>query len=161
VGGRARALARLARLPRPAPARRRRPLQAARPQATAAAARDVPQPAAGARGDPRLGWRGQAFVAQFGDQAPVVGKVLGPVGFKVVRVDVVTGVVDDFAVNPGPTNGPASALGSGGLERPIAARFDPAGDALYVVDFGVLTMSSAGSTPHAGTGVLWRITRTS
>jgi glucose/arabinose dehydrogenase len=109
----------------------------------------------------RFGWRGQAFVAQFGDQAPVVGKVLGPVGFKVVRVDVVTGVVDDFAVNPGPTNGPASALGSGGLERPIAARFDPAGDALYVVDFGVLTMSSAGSTPHAGTGVLWRITRTS
>ncbi len=106
-----------------------------------------------------FGWRGQAFVAEFGDQAPVVGKVTGPVGFKVVRVDVGSGVVEDFAVNRGATNGPASRLGTAGLERPIAARFDPSGTALYVVDFGVLTMTANGSTPHPGTGVLWRITR--
>jgi glucose/arabinose dehydrogenase len=106
-----------------------------------------------------FGWPGQAFVAEFGDQAPVVGKVTGPVGFKVVRVDVTSGVIEDFAVNRGATNGPASRLGTGGLERPIAARFDPSGTALYVVDFGVLTMSARGSTPHPGTGVLWRVTR--
>jgi glucose/arabinose dehydrogenase len=108
---------------------------------------------------PSFGWVGQAFVAELGDQAPVVGKVTGPVGFKVVRVDVATGVIEDFAVNRGASNGPASQLRSGGLERPIAARFDPTGAALYVVDFGVLSMSSAGTTPHPGTGVLWRITR--
>ena len=84
----------------------------------------------------------------------------GPVGYKVVRVDVGSGVIEDFAANRGATNGPASRLGTGGLERPIAARFDPTGTALYVVDFGVLTMTSKGSTPHPGTGVLWRITRT-
>jgi hypothetical protein len=56
-------------------------------------------------------------------------------------------------------NGPASRVGGAGLERPIAARFDPSGTALYVVDFGVLTMSATGSTPYEGTGVLWRITR--
>jgi glucose/arabinose dehydrogenase len=106
-----------------------------------------------------FGWPGQAFVAEFGDQAPGVGKVIAPVGAKVVRVDVATGVVTDFAVNRGATNGPASVLGGGGLERPIAARFDPAGTALYVVDFGVLMMRGATSVPQEGTGVLWRITR--
>jgi glucose/arabinose dehydrogenase len=111
-----------------------------------------------ARG-PDFGFAGQAFVAEFGDQAPAVGKVLGPVGFKVVRVDVTTGVVADFAVNRGSANGPASRIGGGGLERPIAARFDPSGTALYVVDFGVLGMTAAGAVPHRETGVLWRITR--
>lgn len=103
---------------------------------------------------------GQAYVAEFGDQAPVVGKVWAPVGYRVVRVDPETGVIADFAVNKGPKNGPASKIGGGGLERPIAARFDPSGRSLYVVDFGVLTMSEAGSEPHPGTGVLWRIVRT-
>jgi len=105
-----------------------------------------------------FGYVGEAFVAQFGDMAPNVGKVLSPVGFKVVRVNVSTGVIEDFATNRGKTNGPASWLGSTGLERPVAARFDPAGTALYVVDFGVMTMGDQ-PRPVAGTGVLWRITR--
>ena len=107
-----------------------------------------------------FGHVGQAFVALLGDMSPPVGKVLSPVGFKVVRVDVESGVVEDFAVNRGETNGPASWVGSGGLERPVAARFDPAGTALYVVDFGVMTMTERGPEPRKGTGVLWRITRT-
>ncbi len=106
-----------------------------------------------------FGHVGEAFVAQFGDMAPDVGKVLSPVGFKVVRVDVESGVTRDFAVNRGDTNGPASRIGGGGLERPLAARFDPAGAALYVVDFGVMTMGERGPEPRSGTGVLWRITR--
>lgn len=106
-----------------------------------------------------FGHLGEAFIAQFGDMAPGVGKVLAPVGFKVVRVEVNTGVVRDFAVNRGSTNGPASRVGGGGLERPVAARFDPAGTALYVVDFGVMTVGPRGPEPRQESGVLWRITR--
>ena len=106
-----------------------------------------------------FGHVGDAFVAQFGDMTPDTGKVMGPVGFKVVRVDVADGTIEDFAVNAGPSNGPASQLRRRGLERPVSVRFDPTGTALYVVDFGVMTMGSRGPEPRAGTGVLWRITR--
>jgi glucose/arabinose dehydrogenase len=105
-----------------------------------------------------FGHAGDAFVALFGDMAPGVGKTLAPVGFSVVRVEVASGVVHDFAVNRGA--GPASRLGGGGLERPVAVRFSPSGDALYVVDFGVMTTGERPS-PRLGTGVLWRITRAS
>ncbi len=110
--------------------------------------------------DTEFGYEGQAFIAQFGDMAPNVGKVLKPVGFKVVRVDVETGVIQDFAVNKGKNNGPASWLNTGGLERPIDVAFNPAGDALYVVDFGVLQMTDRGVHPVKGTGVIWKITKT-
>jgi glucose/arabinose dehydrogenase len=106
-----------------------------------------------------FGYVGQAFVALFGDQSPAVGKTLEPVGFKVVRVDVSNGVIADFAVNRAEQLGPASKIGSGGLERPLDARFDPSGRSLYVVDFGVLKMDDKKSRPEAGTGVLWRISR--
>jgi glucose/arabinose dehydrogenase len=108
---------------------------------------------------PKFGHVGDAFVAQFGDQVPVTGKTLAPAGFKVVRVNVSNGVIEEFAVNRGDENGPASYLKTGGLERPIAVRFSPEGDALYVVDFGVLRMTDEASHPQQGTGVLWRITR--
>lgn len=106
-----------------------------------------------------FGYAGEAFIAQFGDMSPGVGKVLSPVGFKVVRVDPSTGIVHDFAVNRGKTNGPASRLKTGGLERPVAARFNNSGTVLYVVDFGVMTVGDD-PQPMRGTGVLWRITRT-
>ena len=106
-----------------------------------------------------FGHRGEAFVAEFGDQSPPTGKSLGAVGFKVVRVDVRTGVIHEFAANKGKTTGPASAQGSKGLERPVAARFDPSGEALYVVDFGILKETAKGTVPQQKTGVLWRITR--
>lgn len=108
-----------------------------------------------------FGFEGDVFVAEFGDNVPAVGKALAPVGYKVVRVDAEAGTVHDFAVNRGGTNGPASWLGTGGLERPIAVRFSPDGAALWVVDFGVMTMSESGAYgPRPGTGVLWKITRT-
>lgn len=105
-----------------------------------------------------FGHVGEAFVAQFGDMAPGVGKILAPVGYKVVRVDVTTGEIHDFAINRAKGNGPASRLGTSGLERPVAARFSPDGTALYVVDFGVMTIGQ-GPHPRQNTGVLWRITR--
>lgn len=109
--------------------------------------------------DPIFGHVGQAFVAQFGDMAPEVGKVWAPVGYRVVRVDVESGVITSFAENRA-GRGPASYLGGGGLERPVAVRFDPAGRALYVVDFGVMTMGEEGPEPRPQTGVLWRIVPT-
>lgn len=109
--------------------------------------------------NPAFGHVGQAFVAQLGDETPTTGKALHPVGFKVVRVEIGRGVIEDFAVNRGERHGPASLIGGGGLERPVAARFDPAGRALYVVDFGVLTHSKEGARPYKETGVLWKITR--
>jgi glucose/arabinose dehydrogenase len=105
-----------------------------------------------------FGHVGEAFVAELGDLAPTAGKVLGPVGFKVVRVDPQSGRVEDFAVNRR-AKGPASRVGGGGLERPVAARFDPSGAALYIVDFGVMTVGPEGPAPRQETGVLWKITR--
>jgi glucose/arabinose dehydrogenase len=106
-----------------------------------------------------FGYKGEAFVAEFGDMAPNVGKVLSPVGFKVVRVNVKTGVVRDFAVNSGKRNGPASWLSSGGLERPISVKFDPAGKSLFVVDFGILRMTEKGPQAQENTGVIWKISK--
>lgn len=106
-----------------------------------------------------FGFNGEAFIAQLGDMAPKVGKVLAPVGFKVVRVNVNTGVVRDFAVNKGKRNGPASWLKKGGLERPISVKFDPSGTALYVVDFGTIAVNKNGVMPQKGTGAIWKITK--
>jgi glucose/arabinose dehydrogenase len=107
----------------------------------------------------QFGFAGSAFVALFGDMAPNVGKVVEPVGFRVVRVNPADGVIHDFAVNRGKKNGPASLLKSGGLERPVCVRFDRTGEAMYVVDFGILRVDGSGSHPQPQTGVLWRITR--
>ena len=74
-------------------------------------------------------------------------------------MDTATGVIETFAANQGKTSGPASRVGGAGLERPVAVKFNPAGDALYVVDFGVMTQSKKSSHPKKGTGVLWRISR--
>lgn len=72
-----------------------------------------------------FGFTGDAFVAQFGDMSPGVGKLLAPVGFKVVRVDPRDGVIHDFAVNRGEENGPASELRTGGLDAGSPASSPP------------------------------------
>jgi glucose/arabinose dehydrogenase len=106
-----------------------------------------------------FGYKGEAFVAQFGDMAPKAGKVLAPVGYKIVRVNVDNGVIRDFAVNKGKRNGPASWLGGGGLERPVSVAFDPSGTALYVADFGIMHLSKTATTPKQQTGVIWKISK--
>jgi len=106
-----------------------------------------------------FGHVGEAFIAQFGDMAPMAGRVYGPVGFKVVRANVQTGAIEDFLVNKGRLNGPGSEISTAGLERPIAARFSPDGQALYVVDFGQMPMTEQGPAPKKETGVLWKITK--
>lgn len=106
-----------------------------------------------------FGHVGQVFVAEFGDMAPMAGKVMTPVGFRVVRIDARTGEIDPFARNRPDKPGPASERKVRGLERPVAVRFTPDGSALYIVDFGILRMSDTGSEPQPNTGMLWRITR--
>jgi glucose/arabinose dehydrogenase len=106
-----------------------------------------------------FGHVGEAFIAEFGDMAPKVGKVLAPVGFKVVRVNVNNGVIQDFAVNKNKKNGPASWHGDGGLERPVSVKFSPDGNALYIVDFGIMKMTERGPQPQMKSGVVWKVTR--
>ena len=105
-----------------------------------------------------FGFKGEAFIAQFGDMAPGVGKVEHPVGFKVVRVNIETGVSNDFVLNK-KKNAPASKIKGGGLERPTAARFTPDGKSLYIVDFGIMQTSKEGPHPIEGTGVIWKVSK--
>lgn len=108
--------------------------------------------------NPAFGHCGEAFIAAFGDI--VHGsqeKVRHPVGCRVVRVDPSSGVIKDFVINKGRHPGPASKIGGCGLERPVDARFNNRGDALYVVDFGVMTGDRCGLKPFKETGVLWRV----
>lgn len=109
--------------------------------------------------DGEFGFGGQAFVALFGDLAPVTTpRQVVPAGFKVVRVDPDSGAIVDFAVNR--TQGPASKLFHGGFERPSHCAFGPDG-ALYVVDFGEIKIApeKGGIRMKQGTGAVWRIRR--
>ncbi|MBC5992843.1 PQQ-dependent sugar dehydrogenase [Pontibacter cellulosilyticus] len=106
-----------------------------------------------------FGYQGEAFIAQFGDMAPGVGKVLSPVGYKVVRVNVENGVITDFAANKGKKTAPASKLNTGGLERPVSVKFSPDGQSLYIVDFGIMETGDNGPEPKLKTGVIWKITK--
>lgn len=68
--------------------------------------------------------------------------------------------VVDFAVNK--LAGPSSKLPHGGFDRPSHCQFGPDG-ALYVVDWGEIQIAPevGGIRMRKGTGVLWRIRRTS
>jgi glucose/arabinose dehydrogenase len=106
-----------------------------------------------------FGFEGDAFVALFGDVAPITARLMTPRGFKVVRVDMRTGRVLDFAINT--IAGPASKLPHDGFERPSHCQFGPDG-ALYVVDWGEIEIAPerGGIRMQKGTGTLWRIRRT-
>ena len=106
-----------------------------------------------------FGFEGQAFVALFGDLAPITTpRLTSPVGFKVVRVDLDGRSIADFAVNR--IQGPASKLPHDGFERPSHCAFGPDG-ALYVTDFGEIDIApeKAGIRIQAGSGAVWRIRR--
>lgn len=106
-----------------------------------------------------FGFKGEAFVAQFGDMAPDVGRIYGPVGFKIVRVDINTGLIKEFMVNKGRVNGPASESKTGGIERPNSVKFDAEGNNLYIVDFGIMPITKTGPAPKKQTGVIWKVSR--
>ena len=109
--------------------------------------------------DERFGFPGDAFVACFGDAAPVTTRRIVPAGFKVVRIDMARRQVVDFAVNR--IAGGASILPHNGFERPVDCRFGPDGS-LYVVDWGEMVPAPerGGVEIRLGMGLLWRIRRT-
>ncbi|MDQ3823313.1 MAG: PQQ-dependent sugar dehydrogenase [Actinomycetota bacterium] len=122
------------------------------------------QPHSGANGvafsrDASFGFERDAFVCLFGDLMPNTTRTATPAGYKIVRVDVETGELHDFAVNR--IVGPASKLPHDGFERPSHCEFGPDG-ALYVVDWGEIEVApeAGGVRMQAGTGTLWRIRRT-
>ncbi|WP_437278572.1 hypothetical protein WME90_46430 [Sorangium sp. So ce375] len=107
-----------------------------------------------------FGFRGHAFVCQFGTYAPLNTNreaALGR-GFQVVRCDIAAGTGEPFLRNRAP--GPASGTpGSGGIERPVDCVFSPDGKSLYVLDFGNNTATRSYVVAYAHTGVIWRVTR--
>jgi len=107
-----------------------------------------------------FGFAGQAFVAEFGPLLrPQEVQPRLPGGHRVVRADLHSRTVADFAVNR--SRMPASLTGDGGgLERPIQARFGPDGH-LYIVDFGVVEFrEDVGDwVATEATGVIWRVSR--
>jgi glucose/arabinose dehydrogenase len=102
-----------------------------------------------------FGFDGDAFVAMFGTFVGVTtGINLQPAGSRVVRVDMQTGQVHDFASNFLP--GPAFANQQGGFDRPSDVVFGP-DQGLYVVDWGASTLTPEGLKLQPQTGVIWRI----
>jgi glucose/arabinose dehydrogenase len=110
--------------------------------------------------DPAFGFEGDAFVCLYGSVAPVTTRRSSPAGFKVVRVDMARRQVVNFAVNR--YDGPSSMLPHGGLERPSHCVFGPDG-CLYIVDWGEIRLAPerGGIEMPLGSGILWRVRRTS
>ncbi|WP_347160344.1 hypothetical protein [Pontibacter chitinilyticus] len=77
-------------------------------------------------------------------------------GFKVQQVNLTTGQASDYIHNK--NNLPASAKGTGGLERPIQLEWGQ-DSALYIVDFGVVEFEDSGMNAHPFTGVLWKMSK--
>lgn len=107
--------------------------------------------------DARFGPMGDAYVAEFGSEAPIStgGKPAPLVGHRVSKLSMDTGQISDFAINK--SGLAATATGGGGFERPIDVIFDKKGG-MYVVDFG---LSSPDNVDEflPGTGVIWKIHR--
>jgi hypothetical protein len=88
-------------------------------------------------------WAGQILVALFGDEAPMTAPPGPRVGRSIGRID--------------PSDWSLHHVVAGPLARPVDVRFDPAGRALYILDFGRFEMSERGVLAKAETGALWRL----
>ncbi|WP_205500741.1 PQQ-dependent sugar dehydrogenase [Rufibacter psychrotolerans] len=106
-----------------------------------------------------FGYKGELFVAEWGTLAPLNSPRPEDLdhGFRVIRVDVEKGTAQPFMHNQ--KMGPATAFGSGGIERPVSCKFSPDGKDLYVLDFGVDKVTPGNMMGFAHTGVLWKISR--
>lgn len=102
---------------------------------------------------------GTAIVALSGDRAPFATSgqpLVGPIGYRVVRVDVDAHQVHDFVYNT--RNAPASRSSNhpDALERPCDAKFGPDG-ALYILDLGQLEAKNARFRPVPYSGKILRL----
>jgi glucose/arabinose dehydrogenase len=101
-----------------------------------------------------------AIVAMAGDRAPFDTngmKLVGPLGYKLVQVNVDDHQVREFVRNTqeGPTGGNKDA----GLERPVDVKFGPDG-AMYILDFGQMEMKGGREKVGGGTGRVFRLVGT-
>lgn len=108
-----------------------------------------------------FGYEGQIFLAEFGSGAPVTGDPNSN-GYSVVRIDPDTTKSQPFLSTRETTEEQKSGATSG-PRRPVEAKFSRDGEALYIVDIGVIDMFRAGAgpfpSPIPGSGVIWRITK--
>jgi glucose/arabinose dehydrogenase len=107
-----------------------------------------------------FGYRGKLFACEWGTLAPLNSPREHELsnGFRVIAVDVERGTSEIFLRNA--QLGPASAVGGGGIERPVDCKFHPDGSSLYVLDFGVSRVTRGYMWSFAHTGVLWRVNHT-
>jgi hypothetical protein len=100
-----------------------------------------------------------AIVTLDGDQAPFatsgVTNFRGPVGHKVVRVDMDTKQIRDFIHNTADVPASMQAFGTLALERPTDVKFRPDGGALYILDFGRMENKTGIPRFYSGTGKLF------
>jgi plastocyanin/glucose/arabinose dehydrogenase len=105
-----------------------------------------------------FGWKGDAFLAQWGALGFGAQPPEGLPGFNVVHVHFMT---DPQGVLAGTTNnifmsnrmtGAASTSNLDGLEHPIDVKFSVDGKTMFVLDYGV--------GGKAGSGKIWAVTRT-
>lgn len=101
---------------------------------------------------------GSAIVALSGDRAPFATggqRLVKPIGYKVVQVDVDNRLMNDFVYNS--KGMPTSALeATEGLERPVDVKFAPDGS-LYILDYGHLRMRNGREEVTRRTGKLYRL----
>lgn len=105
-------------------------------------------------------WHGEAFVALSGDRAPFATsnfELKAPVGYKVVRVNVDSGKVEEFIHNTQLLPGSKTGQAGRALERPIDVKLGPDG-ALYVLDFGEVEYKASGREKvSSGTGRILKL----
>ena len=105
-------------------------------------------------------FRDKAIVALSGDHAPFDTSghpIIGPIGYKVVRVDVDTRQVTDFVRNT--AGGPASRIDRKNpdlLERPVDVKFGPDGR-MYILDGGRMQVRDGREQWEPGTGKIFRL----
>lgn len=108
---------------------------------------------------------GHIFVAEWGDLAPPTNPLRGannPAGSQVVSINPATELLETFVSNT-PGKGPASRFGMAGkgLDRPFDVKFGPDG-AMYIVDYGVVTIDPSQAPPYAydvNSVAIWKITK--
>ncbi len=110
-------------------------------------------------------FEGNMIVALSGDRAPFATsgrKLVGPVGYKLVRVDLDTRRVHEFVRNVAGT--PAHLIGRefdngvNALERPCDVKFGPDG-ALYILDMGRMRVKDGKEQFTPGTGQIFRLSK--
>lgn len=108
-------------------------------------------------------WANHLFIAEWGDLAPPTNPLRGqdPAGFQVVRVDPESGQLMSFASNPEGRPASFDGMQGIGLERPFDVKFGP-DDAMYIVDYGVVTIDLMQVPPYVynpNSGTIWKVTK--